>query len=77
MTAPAPSTAERRHVRVWFGQHVIADYTAEPELADRYAAAMGRRFAGLKITNDLVPPGAVPERALPLPSRQLWGTTPH
>lgn len=47
----------RRRVRVWFGDHVIADYCAEPALAARYAAAMERRFAGLRVTNDPVPNG--------------------
>lgn len=42
----------RRTVRVWFGQHVIGRYTAEPALAERYQEAMRRRFAGLSVTND-------------------------
>lgn len=46
---------KRSRVRVWFGDHAIADYTAEPELAKRYAQAMARRFAGLRVTNDPVP----------------------
>ncbi|MFI5736155.1 hypothetical protein ACIA49_38935 [Kribbella sp. NPDC051587] len=45
---------ERRRVRVWFGEHVIAQYVAEPALAARYEQAMRRRFAGLKVTNDRV-----------------------
>lgn len=68
-------TAERRHVKVWFGQHVIAQYVAEPALAARYAEAMERRFAGLKITNEQVAPGPA-GTALPLPSDRLWGTPP-
>ncbi|HZX05331.1 hypothetical protein [Kribbella sp.] len=44
---PAP---DARRVRVWFGAHVIADYTAAPAAADRYQAAMARRFTGLRIT---------------------------
>ncbi|MEU4194883.1 hypothetical protein AB0E69_23495 [Kribbella sp. NPDC026611] len=43
-----PPTARR--VRVWFGEHVIADYTAEPADAIRYQAGMTRRFASLRIT---------------------------
>ncbi|MEV8372608.1 hypothetical protein AB0P21_07715 [Kribbella sp. NPDC056861] len=39
-----------RWVRVWFGEHVIAEYTAEPETAIRYQAAMTRRFASLRVT---------------------------
>ena len=44
-----PPPSERR-VRVWFGEHVIADYTAEPADAIRYQAGMTRRFASLRIT---------------------------
>ena len=66
---------EQRRVRVWFGEHVIADYVAEPERAARYAVAMDRRFAGLKITNDPVP--SAPLDFQPLPSERLWDITPH
>ena len=45
----SPPPAERR-VRVWFGEHVIADYTAEVADAIRYQAGMTRRFASLRIT---------------------------
>ncbi|WP_433014697.1 hypothetical protein [Kribbella sp. CA-294648] len=72
---------ERRRVQVWFGSHVIATYVAERLLADRYAAAMGRRFAGLRITNEplpptvLVDPDCVPDHP-PIPSEQrLWPLT--
>lgn len=61
-------TSERRHVKVWFGEHVIAQYVADPEHAERYAEAMGRRFAGLKITIDRLPP---------LPSERLWDIPPQ
>ena len=37
-------------VRVWFGEHVIADYIAEPADAIRYQAGMTRRFASLRVT---------------------------
>lgn len=62
-------------MRVWFGDHVVADYRAEAELAERYAAAMSRRFAGLRVTSDLVPdqdPG--PDRKLP--GERLWEVAP-
>jgi len=68
----------RRRVRVWFGSHVIASYCAEPELATRYAAAMGPRFAGLRITNEPLLPDDVVSAALTpdLPSEQLlWPLT--
>lgn len=47
--ADVPPSTQRR-VRVWFGEHVIADYTAEPADAIRYQAGMTRRFASLRIT---------------------------
>ena len=80
----AATRAPQRHqvrVRVWFGSHVIADYRADAGLADRYAAAMGRRFAGLRITYEPIEPDAwqpaVPGAPLPdLPSNQLlWSLT--
>ena len=75
------TTLERRKVQVWFGSHVIATYVAERALADQYAAAMSCRFAGLRITNDPLPPSAARDpRHLPdhppIPSEQrLWPLT--
>jgi hypothetical protein len=46
---------QRRLVRVWFGEHVIVNKTADEALANRFADAMERRFAGLRVTNDPVP----------------------
>ncbi len=67
---------ERRRVRVWFGSHVIADYRADADLAERYVAAMARRFVGLRITCDPVPdPDHAPAR--PLPGERLWDLTPR
>lgn len=68
-------TIEMRRVRVWFGEHVLADYRAEPKLAARYAEAMDRRFAGLKITNEPVPAADAPTE--PLPRERMWPVTPH
>jgi hypothetical protein len=45
----SPLPTDRR-VRVWFGEHVIADYTAESAKAIRYQAAMTRRFYSLRVT---------------------------
>jgi hypothetical protein len=50
------SRQHRRRVRVWFGEHVIAQYVAEAPLAARYEQAMRRRFAGLRVTNDIFGP---------------------
>ncbi|MFF0340291.1 hypothetical protein [Kribbella sp. NPDC004875] len=44
----------RRRVRLWFGEHQLAEYVGEPAAACRYEAAMRRRFPGLAITNDPV-----------------------
>jgi hypothetical protein len=49
MLAERPLPTDRC-VRVWFGEHVIAEYTAEPDTAMRYQAAMTRRFASLRVT---------------------------
>ena len=69
-------TLEMRHVRVWFGEHVIASYVADPVAAQRYAEAMDRRYAGLNITNDPVPVDNPNGR--PLPPRRIWGSVdPH
>lgn len=66
----------RARVRVWFGDHVIADYRADAELAERYAAAMSRRFTGLRITTEPLPDNATaPTR--PLPGERLWDVTPR
>lgn len=58
--------ATKRRVRVWFGEHVIAQYIAEPALAARYEHAMRRRFAGLRVTNDLLGPAAVADELVGL-----------
>jgi hypothetical protein len=39
-------------VRVWFGRHAILDYRGGVDAADRYAAAMRRRFTGLTVTSE-------------------------
>lgn len=56
---------DARRVQVWFGNHVIATYVAERLLADQYAAAMGRRFAGLRITNEPLPPNCLADADTP------------
>lgn len=65
----------RRRVRVWFGDHVVADYQAEAALADRYAAAMSRRFAGLRVTSDPIP-DSEPGPGRSLPGERLWEVAP-
>jgi hypothetical protein len=60
-------------VRVWFGEHVIADYRADEPSADRYAAAMQRRFAGLRVTTDPLGPDGPTD---PLPGERMWDIPP-
>jgi hypothetical protein len=80
-TAQESPTCQERRVRVWFGEHAIADYKAGPALAKRYAEAMDRRFPGLRITNEPVPLVPTPPVdgdpfQLPLPENELrWPLT--
>jgi hypothetical protein len=76
MTEHQATLAPRRRVRVWFGSHVIADYSAEAELADRYVAAMSRRFGGLRITVDEIPVPDPDVSARTLPGELLWELAP-
>ncbi|GAB3952437.1 hypothetical protein GCM10029976_090620 [Kribbella albertanoniae] len=48
-----------RRVQVRFGEHVIIDNVLEEGKADWYAHSIGRRFAGLPVTNEPVPPDEV------------------
>lgn len=59
-----------RVVRVWFGSTVVARYSAAAEAAADYAAAMDRRFPGLRISDD----PALPEDAelRRMPGERLW-----
>jgi hypothetical protein len=59
------ASSPRRHVRVWFGNYQIGDYIGEPAYANRYEAAMRRRFPGLDITNDPLRPCMPAQSALP------------
>ena len=60
---------------LWFGDHVVADYRAEAELAERYAAAMSRRFAGLRVTSDPIP-DTDPGPDWSLPGERRWEVAP-
>jgi len=74
---PPPPQPPRAWVRVWFGEHVIADYRAEAGLAARYAEAMSRRFTGLRITTEPLPDSTVGGPSRPLPGERLWDVTPR
>jgi hypothetical protein len=59
-------------VRIWLGDHLIAEYVAEPDRASRYQRMMTPKFAGLRITVD----NAASGKASELPSsEQLWPLT--
>jgi hypothetical protein len=47
----------RHRVRVWFGQTAISNLLVAPAAAERQAAAMRRRFASLRVTNQPVVKG--------------------
>jgi hypothetical protein len=59
-------------VRIWLGDHLIAEYVAEPDKASRYQRVMTPKFTGLRITVDSA---AAPNAASELPSEQLWPLT--
>jgi hypothetical protein len=52
MNTPTDVSAPRYRVRVWFGQTAISDVVKPAEAAERHAAAMQRRFACLRVTNE-------------------------
>ncbi|HZI74374.1 hypothetical protein OG474_28255 [Kribbella sp. NBC_01505] len=62
----------RKMVRIWLGDHLIAEYLAEPDRASRYQRVMTPKFTGLRITVD----NAATGKASELPSsEQLWPLT--
>lgn len=69
----ATTDTGQQWIRVWFGEHVLADYAAEPAVADRYAEAMAQRFMGLRITSDPLPADQATKE--PLPTKQMWELT--
>ena len=66
--------SEERVIRVWFGQTPIAKYQAMPEPAAAYAAAMDRRYPGLRISNDPAPADGPELRRMP--GERLWDEAP-
>ena len=46
------NTTTSRVVRAWFGSHPIAEAHTDAQQAAHVADLMGRRFAGLAITNE-------------------------
>jgi hypothetical protein len=54
VSAGAALAVPDRCVRVWFGEHKIVEHVAAPDYAARFEAAMRRRFASLRVTNEPV-----------------------
>jgi len=73
-----PTLAADRLVQVWFGAHIVCAYRADTQAAARYAAAMRRRFAGLKVTVEPHPAQSVAGTSTvpSLPSEQMWELIP-
>lgn len=73
-----PASAWRR-IRIWLGDLLVAEYTAEPDQASRYQRVMTPRFAGLRITIEPISPeageAAGAATAVRLPKEQLWSLT--
>lgn len=65
----------RRRVQIWLGDHLIAEYVAEPDRASRYQSVMAPKFSGLTITVEPDPYGQQPCAAAELPTEQLWPLT--
>ena len=54
MTTVVEHGSPNHRVCVWFGEHLIVEHVAEPAYAARFEVAMRRRFASLRVTNELV-----------------------
>jgi hypothetical protein len=54
MTTVVEHGSPNHRVCVWFGEHKIVEHVAEPAYAARFEAAMRRRYASLRATNELV-----------------------
>jgi hypothetical protein len=52
MTAATELAPPDRRVCVWFGEHKIVEHVSTPDYAARFEAAMRRRFASLRVTNE-------------------------
>lgn len=59
---------DEHRVQLWFGQHLLREYRAEPTAATEYAKAMGLRFPGIMIKVDR----AAVDGLVHLPCEQLW-----
>ena len=51
MLVEMPLPTDRR-VCVWFGDHKVVEHVSAPDDAAKFEAAMRRRFASLRVTNE-------------------------
>ncbi|MPZ63806.1 MAG: hypothetical protein GEU93_21580 [Propionibacteriales bacterium] len=70
-TSVNSTDSAQKRVQVWFGSEVISSHTARPDEANRYAALIARRFAGLTVTVD----DAQGDRDPALAPELLWDQT--
>jgi hypothetical protein len=54
MTTAVEHDSAHRMVSVWFGEYKIVEHVADPDYAARFEAAMRRRFASCRVTNEPV-----------------------
>lgn len=64
--------SKQHRVQLWFGEHLLKSFRAEPAAAQEYAAAMDQRFPGILVTVDEEPVHGLAH----LPCEQLWTLTP-
>lgn len=57
-------------IKVYFGRHLIATYSADQDRADRYVEAVRRRFAGLRV--ELEPAHRTAGVTAELPEEWQW-----
>lgn len=76
---PANRSAEEHDVsiRVWFGRHVVADYVAPSEMAQKYRVLTEQRFRGLRVTVEPLDPYRAKRPAPPLPPPLWWEMPPR
>ena len=64
-------------VRIWLGDHLIAEYVAEPDRASRYQRVMTPKFTGLRITVDNTADGTAPPSCRVSSSGRSPSSSPH
>lgn len=74
---PSAEVATGQLVQVWFGEHIVCAYHGDADTAARYADAMRRRFAGLRVTVAPSVATAISTAVPPLPrDERMWELTP-